>query len=91
MELQLYLDKAHSDQAATREQLDGMEMEHKELVNEYIALKTSHVQLTSDYQKEVRKAKKWILARTLAAIHQGVLSCFGSASTMFKSTASKII
>ena len=80
MELQLYLDKAHSDQTATREQLDGMEMEHKELVNEYIALKTSHVQLTSDYQKEVRKA-----------IHQGVLSCFGSSSTMFKSTASKII
>ena len=56
----MYLDKAHSDQTATREQLEGMEMEHKELVNEYIALKTSHVQLTSDYQKEVRKAKKWI-------------------------------
>lgn len=51
----MYLDKAHSDQTATREQLDGMEMEHKELVNEYIALKTSHVQLTSDYQKEVTK------------------------------------
>ncbi|XP_074611738.1 coiled-coil domain-containing protein 78-like [Acropora palmata] len=55
MELQLYLDKANSDQTATREQLDGMEIEHKELVNEYIALKTSHVQLTSDYQKEVTK------------------------------------
>lgn len=56
----MYLDKAHNDLTATREQLDGMETEHKELVNEYISLKTSHVQLTSDYQKEVRKAKKWI-------------------------------
>ena len=56
MELQMYLDKAHSDLAGSKEQLGGMETEHKELVNEYIALKTSHVQLTADYQKEVRGA-----------------------------------
>ncbi|XP_068675804.1 coiled-coil domain-containing protein 78-like [Montipora foliosa] len=55
MELQMYLDKAHSDLAGSKEQLGGMETEHKELVNEYIALKTSHVQLTADYQKEVTK------------------------------------
>ena len=54
MELQMYLDKAQSDLAGARQELDGMETEHKELANEYIALKTSHVQLTADYQKEVQ-------------------------------------
>ena len=53
MELQMYLDKAQSDLALAKEQLNDMETEHKELANEYIALKTSHVQLTADYQKEV--------------------------------------
>ena len=50
----MYLDKAQSDLAAAREQLSGMETEHKELADEYIALKTSHIQLTADYQKEVK-------------------------------------
>ena len=49
----MFLDKAQNDLTASREQLDSMETEHKELANEYIALKTSHVQLTADYQKEV--------------------------------------
>ena len=53
MELQMFLDNAQADLATAREQLDSMETEHKELANEYIALKTSHVQLTADYQKEV--------------------------------------
>ena len=53
MELQMFLDNAQTDLAAAREQLDSMETEHKELANEYIALKTTHVQLTADYQKEV--------------------------------------
>ena len=53
MELQMFLDNTQADLAAAREQLDSMETEHKELANEYIALKTSHVQLTADYQKEV--------------------------------------
>ena len=53
MELQMFLDNAQTDLAAAREQLDSMETEHKELANEYIALKTSHVQLTADYQREV--------------------------------------
>ena len=53
MELQMYLDKAQSDLALAKEQLNDMETEHKELANEHIALKTSHVQLTADYQKEV--------------------------------------
>ena len=49
----MFLDNAQADLATAREQLDSMETEHKELANEYIALKTSHVQLTADYQKEV--------------------------------------
>lgn len=53
MELQMFLDKAHADLTASKEDLAVMETEHKELANEYIALKTSHVQLTADYQKEV--------------------------------------
>ena len=53
MELQMFLDKAHADLTASKEDLALMETEHKELANEYIALKTSHVQLTADYQKEV--------------------------------------
>ena len=53
MELQMFLDNAQADLATAREQLDSMETEHKELANEYIALKTSHVQLTADFQKEV--------------------------------------
>ena len=53
MELQMFLDKAQGDLAAAKEDLAVMETEHKELANEYIALKTSHVQLTADYQKEV--------------------------------------
>ncbi|XP_073259569.1 coiled-coil domain-containing protein 78-like [Porites lutea] len=55
MELQMFLDNTQADLATAREQLDSMETEHKELANEYIALKTSHVQLTADYQKEVAK------------------------------------
>jgi len=54
MELQMFLDKAQADLAAAKEELDIMETEHKELADEYIALKTSHVQLTADYQKEVQ-------------------------------------
>lgn len=53
MELQMFLDKAQIDLTAAKEELGIMETEHKELANEYIALKTSHVQLTADYQKEV--------------------------------------
>lgn len=53
MELQMFLDKAQTDLAAAKEELSIMETEHKELANEYIALKTSHVQLTADYTKEV--------------------------------------
>ena len=53
MELQMFLDKAQADLTANKEDLAVMETEHKELANEYIALKTSHVQLTADYQKEV--------------------------------------
>ena len=53
MELQMFLDKAQADLTASKEDLAVMETEHKELANEYIALKTSHVQLTADYQKEV--------------------------------------
>ena len=53
MELQMFLDKAQADLRASKEDLAVMETEHKELANEYIALKTSHVQLTADYQKEV--------------------------------------
>ena len=53
MELQMFLDKAQADLTASKEDLALMETEHKELANEYIALKTSHVQLTADYQKEV--------------------------------------
>lgn len=49
----MFLDNTQADLATAREQLDSMETEHKELANEYIALKTSHVQLTADYQKEV--------------------------------------
>lgn len=55
MELQMFLDKAQADLTASKEDLAVMETEHKELANEYIALKTSHVQLTADYQKEVAK------------------------------------
>lgn len=53
MGLQMFLDKAQADLTASKEDLAVMETEHKELANEYIALKTSHVQLTADYQKEV--------------------------------------
>ena len=53
MELQMFLDKAHTDLEAAKEELSIMETEHKELADEYIALKTSHVKLTADYQKEV--------------------------------------
>lgn len=53
MELQMFLDKAQADLTASKEDNAVMETEHKELANEYIALKTSHVQLTADYQKEV--------------------------------------
>lgn len=53
MELQMFLDKAQADLTASKEDLAVMETEHKELANEYIALKTSHVQLTAEYQKEV--------------------------------------
>lgn len=53
MELQMFLDKAQTDLAAAKEELGIMETEHNELANEYIALKTSHVQLTADYTKEV--------------------------------------
>lgn len=53
MELQMFLDKAQADLTASKEDLAVMETEHKELANEYIALKTSHFQLTADYQKEV--------------------------------------
>ena len=54
MELQMFLDKAQTDLTTAKEDLDAMETEHKELANEYIALKTSHLQLTADHQKEVR-------------------------------------
>lgn len=50
----MFLDKAQTDLTAAKEELGIMETEHKELVNEYIALKTSHVQLTADHQKEVQ-------------------------------------
>ena len=49
----MFLDNTQADLATAREQLDSMETEHKELADEYIALKTSHVQLTADHQKEV--------------------------------------
>jgi len=61
LELQMFLDKAQTDLAATNEELGIMETEHKELADEYIALKTSHVQLTADYQKEVRACTKLFL------------------------------
>lgn len=65
MELQMFLDKAQTDLAAAREELVIMETEHKELADEYIALKTSHVQLTADYQKEVHTCIKLLLCNII--------------------------
>ena len=62
MELQMFLDKAQTDLAAAKEELSIMETEHKELANEYIALKTSHVQLTADYTKEVHTSRNYYFA-----------------------------
>ena len=55
MELQMYLDKTELDLKAAREEMNITASEHKELADEYIALKTSHIQLTGEHQNQVQK------------------------------------
>ena len=54
IELQMALEKEQNRSNHVKTQLVQMNTEHKELANEYIVLKTNHIQLTAENQQQVR-------------------------------------
>ena len=53
IELQMALEKEQKSGSDARSQLLQLKTEHKELADEYIVLKTNHIQLSADHQQEV--------------------------------------